>query len=64
LETKYLGLVEFPEYGDDKEFVLDLGFPTVVLLSLEPIEFGAFGLLDLKLLLVPLELSSCEPLSP
>jgi hypothetical protein len=62
LETKNLGLNEFPQHGDDREFLLDLGLPTVVLLILEPVEFGDFGLLDFKLF-IPLELSY-EPLSP
>jgi hypothetical protein len=64
LDTRNLGLVGFPEHGSDGEFVLNLSFPTAELLSLEPIEFGDFGLLDLKLLLVLLEWLSHDPLSP
>jgi hypothetical protein len=66
LDTRYLGLVAFPEHdNDDKEFVLDLAFGAdVLLLSLTLSVLGGFGLPDLKLLLGPLQLSSYDPLSP
>jgi hypothetical protein len=64
LDTRNLDLVELPELDNDREFLLDLGFPALVLLGTKPREFGDFELLDLKLLLVLLELSSDDPLSP
>jgi hypothetical protein len=64
LDTRNLGLAGFPELDNDSEFLLDLGFPAIVLLGTEPREFGDFELLDLKLLLVLLELSLFDPLSP
>jgi hypothetical protein len=64
LDTRNLGLAELPELDNVREFLLDLEFPAVVLLGTESREFGVFELLDLKLLLVLLELSSYDPLSP